>query len=188
MIMMHLGYLQENVKCGSNTCDKNEVCDTETKTCRVKECTPPKESDSVDILGNMASIGSKKHVSCKEGFIPTAGSKFATVAECHTDGWENDLECVPLTCKGLADMGENTSGMYKSYDESSQIVIDIFCEFNDGIKIGYSYLAPGTLSSSVNISKHYTRKDHVMLRHVRNDNVQYESKMKIIFMRRIFPV
>ena len=69
--------------------------------------------------------------------------------------------------------------MYSSYNEGSQNVIKIFCDFISGERRGYSYLSTDTLTVSVNINNYYNRKDHVMLRHLRND-VQYESKMEVL--------
>jgi hypothetical protein len=84
-----------------------------------------------------------------------------------------------VTCKRLADIGIQTSHLYKAFDEGSQDVILIFCEFTNGSRIGHSFLSPATLTSHVDITPHYNMKDHVMLRYLR-DGIQYESKIEVL--------
>jgi hypothetical protein len=69
--------------------------------------------------------------------------------------------------------------MYRSYNEGSQDIVKIFCEFSSENRIGYTFLSADTLKATVQIKDYFNRKDHVMVRHTRN-GIQYESKIEIL--------
>ncbi|XP_045181037.2 uncharacterized protein LOC123540247 [Mercenaria mercenaria] len=98
------------VQCGSTTCDGDmEVCDRTTGMCTVKECEPLQQKSERFVKGNIASMGDKALLGCKDGFSPSTGSNVTVTSRCGNDGiWLPEISCIK-TCQLRSSTSSETS-------------------------------------------------------------------------------
>lgn len=85
------------------------------------------------------------------------------------------------TCQNLNKPGSNiSSGLYQTYDRQNGSVIYMFCDYDHPSGFGYTFFSQSAIQRLTTLSNHYVQKDHVIIRHIKPNNEQYETIMKVL--------